>query len=103
MHNLFLISGILTEIVGSTLLKFTDGFRNKLLAGFCLAAYGLSYYLVACAMRVLPLNLAYATWCGAGTMLTMVIGIVLFKERFRISGYVGLCLLLGGIITLNLL
>lgn len=103
MHNLFLIGGILTEIVGSTLLKFTDGFRNKPLAAFCLLAYGISYYLVACSMRVLPLNIAYATWCGAGTMLTMIIGMILFHERFRPSGYLGLVLLLGGIIALNLL
>ena len=103
MHNLFLIGGILTEIVGSTLLKFTDGFRNKPLALFCLLAYGISYYLVALAMRVLPLNVAYTTWNGAGTMLTMLIGMVLFKEKFRPSGYLGLVLLLGGIVALNLL
>ena len=59
--------------------------------------------MVALSMKVLPLNIAYATWSGAGTLLTMIIGMVLFKERFRLSGYVGLVLLLGGIIALNLL
>ena len=103
MHNLFLFSGILAEIIGSTLLKFTDGFRNKPLSVFCLLAYGLSYYLVSLSLRVLPLNVAYATWNGAGTLITMILGMYLFKERFRPSGYLGLALLLGGIIALNLL
>ena len=63
----------------------------------------MAYYMVALSMKVLPLNIAYATWSGAGTLLTMVIGMVLFKERFKPSGYLGLLLLLGGIIALNLL
>ena len=103
MHYVFLVIGILTEICGSTLLKFTDGFQKKFLAALCLLAYGIAYYMVALSMTVLPLNIAYATWSGAGTMLTMVIGMVLFKERFKPSGYLGLLLLLGGIIALNLL
>ena len=103
MHYSYLTIGILTEICGSTLLKFTDGFRKKFLAFLCLLAYGLSYYLVALSMKVLPLNIAYATWSGAGTLLTMLVGIGLFKERFHLSGYAGLALLLGGIVALNLL
>lgn len=61
MHYIYLTIGILTEICGSTLLKFTDGFRKRFLAFLCLLAYGLSYYLVALSMKVLPLNIAYAT------------------------------------------
>lgn len=103
MHYIFLVLGILTEICGSTLLKFTDGFQKKLLTILCLLAYGVAYYMVALSMKVLPLNIAYATWSGAGTLLTMIIAMVLFKERFKPSGYVGLVLLLGGIVALNLL
>lgn len=29
MHYVFLVIGILTEICGSTLLKFTDGFKKS--------------------------------------------------------------------------
>lgn len=103
MHYVYLVIGILTEICGSTLLKFTDGFQKKLLAAICLLAYGVAYYMVALSMKVLPLNIAYATWSGAGTMLTMLIGMTLFRERFKPSGYLGLVLLLGGIVALNLL
>lgn len=103
MHYVFLAAGIISELCGSTLLKFTDGFRKKFLSALCLLAYGLAYYLVALSMKVLPLNIAYATWCGTGTLMTMIIGATLFKERFRFSGYVGVVLLLGGIVALNLL
>ena len=103
MHYVFLAFGILSELFGSTLLKFTDGFRKKALTALCLFAYAVSFYLIALSMKVLPLNVAYATWAGTGTLLTMIVGMVLFKERFKPFGYVGLLLLLGGIVALNLL
>lgn len=103
MHYLFLAIGIVTEICGSTLLKFTDGFHKKRLSLLCLLSYGAAYYMVALSLQVLPLNIAYATWSGAGTLFTMLIGIFFFKEHFKLSGYVGLVLLLGGIVALNLL
>lgn len=42
MHYVYLVIGILTEICGSTLLKFTDGFQKKFLAALCLLAYGVA-------------------------------------------------------------
>jgi len=103
MHYLCLAIGIATEVFGSTLLRCSDGFRNKKAGIGCLIAYAIAYYLVAVSMRELPLNIAYATWCGVGTLCTMLIGVFYFKEKFRRSGYVGLVILLGGIIALNLL
>lgn len=90
-------------MLGATFLKLSNGFRRKQYAALCLLAYGLAYYMVACAMRIIPLSVAYATWCGSGTLLTMAIGVVFFKENFRTSGYVGMILLLAGIVILNLL
>ena len=103
MHGLFLLGGILSELAATIMLRFSNGFANKGFALICLLCYGLSYFLVSCAMRVIPLSVAYATWCGAGTLLTMLIGIVFFKEKFKLSGYVGFALLIVGIIGLNLL
>ena len=91
MHYVFLVIGILTEICGSTLLKFTDGFQKKFLAALCLLAYGIAYYMVALSMKVLPLNIAYATWSGAGTMLTMVIGMFCLRNDSSHLAILGCC------------
>ena len=103
MHYIYLAAGIAIEILGSTFLKMSDGFQKKMLGLLCLASYAIAYYLVAVSMKVLPLNIAYDTWCGVGTLCTMLIGIFCFNEKFKRSGYIGLVILLGGIIALNLL
>jgi len=103
MHGLLLLGGIFSELAATIMLRFSDGFKNKGFAALCLFCYVLSYYLVSCAMRVIPLSIAYATWCGAGTLLMMLVGILFFKEKIKLSGYVGFFLLILGIVGLNLL
>ena len=102
MHYFFLAAGIISELFGSIFLKVSDGFRKKGIAVLTLFFYFMAYYLVAISMRVLPLNVAYATWCGAGTLMTVLIGRFLFHEKYNLSGYIGVGLLVCGIIVLNL-
>lgn len=102
MSYLFLTVAICTEVIGSSLLKFTNGFRRLLPTVFCLGAYGLAYYTVSLSLKTLPLNVAYATWCGAGTVLTMICGVLIYKEKISREGLFGLILLVAGILLLNL-
>ncbi|OWW09584.1 QacE family quaternary ammonium compound efflux SMR transporter, partial [Bacillus sp. MB353a] len=49
----------------------------------------------------IPLSLSYATWSGAGTVLTTVIGVKWFKEDLNAKGLIGILLLLSGVVLLN--
>ena len=101
MSYLFLTLAIAAEVVGSSLLKMTNGFRRILPTIICLAAYFLAYFSVAQSLRTMPLNVAYATWCGAGTVLTMCCGAALYKEHLTPKNIPGAAILLTGIIMLN--
>ena len=69
---------------------------------------GLMFVLTTCLAAAVFTGNWYGKWdftlalIGV-SLLTMLVGMVLFQERFKPSGYVGLVLLLGGILALNLL
>jgi len=54
------------------------------------------------ALKTIDLSSAYATWSGVGTALTALIGLVLFNETIHIKGFIGLALVICGVIVLNL-
>ena len=103
MGFVYLGLAIVLELLGTTFLKYTLGFTKLSPSLVVVAAYTGAFYFLSRSLQFIDLNIAYATWCGTGTLMTMIIGATLFKERFRFSGYVGVVLLLGGIVALNLL
>src|SRR5690606_31039573 len=70
----------LCEIGWAIGLKYTDGFNRPLPTVFTLAAMGLSFWLLAQAMRSIPLGTAYAVWTGIGAVGVALLGLFLFGE-----------------------
>lgn len=101
MAHLFLTAGIFSEIFASGLLKKTDGFHKFLPTILCLGGYIGAYYLVSLSLRSIPLNVAYATWCGVGTVITALIGVLYYKEKMSRMNVVGLVIMTLGIVMLN--
>jgi quaternary ammonium compound-resistance protein SugE len=76
---LLVVAGLL-ECAWAVFLKYTDGFtRLWPTVGFVVSAGG-SLYLLARALRDLPLGTAYAVWTGIGAAATAVLGLVLLGE-----------------------
>ena len=102
MAYILLAFSIMTEVFGSTMLKLSNGFSKKLpFLGFVIG-YGFCFYLLSLALLEISLGFAYAVWSGIGTILTALVGVILFKERINSKGVFGILLLLVGIILLNL-
>lgn len=98
---LYLALAILSEVFGSTMLKFSEGFTQfwpiiGVAAGFLSAFTFLSFSL-----RTIDLSSAYATWSGIGTALTAVVGFLLFGETVSLKGICGLTLIIAGVVLLN--
>ncbi len=53
-------------------------------------------------MRDLPLNVAYASWCGLGLVLTTLVSILFFKEQVNLVSVISLILIIVGVVMLNL-
>ena len=88
------IAGLL-EIGWAIGLKYSEGFTNLRWTLFTGAALVASMFLLAQAVRTLPLGTAYAVWTGIGAAGTAILGIILFGEprtAFRLA-CIGLILL----------
>ena len=92
----------LFEVVWAVGLKYTEGFTRLWPSVGTVAAMALSFYLLAVAMRSLPLGTAYAVWVGIGAIGTAILGIVLFNEPASAGRLLSLGLILAGIIGLKL-
>ncbi|MGB7317772.1 MAG: multidrug efflux SMR transporter [Planktotalea sp.] len=73
------ISGGL-EVVWATALKASEGFSKPLYSGIVAVAAFLSFWLLAYAMRSLPLGTAYPVWVGIGAIGSFIMGIYAFGE-----------------------
>jgi spermidine export protein MdtI len=47
------------------------------------------------------LAMKFGIWGGVGLVVTAVFGIVMFKERLRVSGWIGLGMIMGGVVLLK--
>ncbi|RKJ07499.1 QacE family quaternary ammonium compound efflux SMR transporter [Butyricicoccus sp. 1XD8-22] len=92
---------IIIEIFGTTMLKMSEGFTNLFPSFGVIVGIGLAIYCLSLCLTTVPLSLAYAIWSGVGTALTALIGILLWREPFSIIMFVGLVLIIGGVVLLN--
>ena len=60
---------IALEIIATTLLKLSDGLARPGIATAAIATYIVCFLVMAPALKVLPLGVAYAIWCGVGLQL----------------------------------
>ena len=72
MSWLYLVLAVVTETVGTTFMKLSDGLKKPLFSLLMLALYGLSLGLVTLAIKRIEVSVAYAIWSGAGTAHRLV-------------------------------
>ena len=99
---LILVLAIMSEVVGTVALKASEGFTRLGPNALVVAGYGLSFYLLAQALKQIPLGIAYAIWSGLGTAGAVVAGILLWRESLNLTGVIGILLIIVGVILLNI-
>ncbi len=103
MHWMFLFIAGLFEISWAVGLKFTHGFTQLIPSVLTVAGMVASFYFLSLALKNLPLGTAYAIWTGIGTLGTVILGIILFKEPVTAMRLFCIALILSGITGLKLL
>jgi len=93
---------VLSEVIGTTALKFSEGFTRLIPSLIVIAGYGLSFYLLAISLKVMPIGIAYALWSGIGIILTVIAGQILWHETLDWARVSGIGLILLGILIINL-
>lgn len=103
MNWLYLTIAIITEVIGTTALKATEGFTKLIPSVLTIAAYGASFYFLSLTLKVIPVGVAYAVWSGVGIVLISLAGWLLFGQTIDKAGMVGIALIGAGVIVLNTL
>jgi quaternary ammonium compound-resistance protein SugE len=92
----------LAEIVWAVGLKYSEGFTRTWPSVITCVGMAVSIWLLALAMRTLPLGTAYAVWTGIGAVGSFIAGIVLLGEAVSMARVASVSLIVLGLIGLKL-
>jgi multidrug resistance protein EbrB len=98
---IYLTISIVAEVLATTMLKLSEGFSNVSPTIGLILGYTISFYCLSLCLRTFPLSLAHAIWAGGGTVLTALLGVVIWGEGVTSLKIIGLLSIIGGVIILN--
>ncbi|KAA9129633.1 quaternary ammonium compound efflux SMR transporter SugE [Marinihelvus fidelis] len=99
--GILFLAGLL-EVGWAIGLKYTEGFTRLWPSIGTAASMAASVWLLAVAMKSLPVGTAYSVWVGVGAVGTVILGIVLFKEPATVARMASVMLIIAGIVGLKL-
>lgn len=94
------VAGIL-EIIWAYAMKQSDGFSRLSYSIVTFVGMAASFWLLALAMRSLPLGTAYAVWTGIGALGAFVLGITLLGEAASPGRLIAASMIVGGIVLMR--
>ncbi|MDQ7905425.1 multidrug efflux SMR transporter [Phytohabitans sp. ZYX-F-186] len=91
------------EVLGTSLLRSTEGFTRLWPTLASLSAYAVSFLALATAIQKgLQVGIGYAIWSGLGTTLIVIIGALFLSEQITATKVIGIALVVAGVVVLNL-
>lgn len=97
---ILLIAGLL-EIGWAVGLKYTYGFTRLVPSIITITFMVVSMYMLAMAVKVLPVGTGYAVWTGIGAVGTAALGIILLGESANPLRIASIALIITGILGLK--
>lgn len=94
---------IVAEVIATSALKQSDGFRNLVPSIVVVVGYVVAFYSLGLALRAIPVGIAYAIWAGLGIVLVAGIGWFVFGQKLDAWAVVGMTLVIAGVAVMNLL
>lgn len=99
---IYLFFAILAETIGTTTLQASQQFTRLLPSLLVVVAYAISFYLLAMALRSIPVGIAYAVWSGLGIVFIAAIGFLVFGQKLDLPAVLGMGMILAGILVIHL-
>ncbi|WP_276316605.1 DMT family transporter [Halomonas flagellata] len=101
MAFVYLALAIIAEVIATSALKASDGFTRLWPSVTVVVGYGLAFYLLALVLRSVPVGIAYAFWAGLGIVLITLVGQVVYGERPDPPALLGLAMIVGGVVVIQ--
>jgi small multidrug resistance pump len=93
---------IICEVIGTSLLMKSEQFSKWLPTLLMGVFYIAAFYLLSVSLKEIPLGIAYALWAGLGIVLTALIGSFVFKQTLDPAAIIGISMIVGGVIVIQL-
>jgi len=93
---------VFSEVIATISLKFSEGFTKLIPSIIVVLGYGASFYLLSLSLKVMQIGTAYALWSGIGIVLTVIAGMIIWRESMDWARGIGILLIMLGIIIINL-
>lgn len=102
MSWIYLVIAGLFEIVWAYAMKQSHGFTRLTPSIITIVAMLISFWLLAVAMRNIPLGTAYVIWTGIGAAGAFVVGIVFLAEPLNALRMLAAVLIVSGLVLMQL-
>ena len=86
----------------TTALKYSDGFSKPGPTITMIVGYAITFFMLGQALKPMDVGFAYAIWAGLGAAIVAVIGIVLLGESISAMKVLGIAMVIGGVVALDL-
>ena len=90
------------EVVWALGIKYTDGFSKPVPSVITVGAMIASVWLLAIALKSIPVGTGYAVWVGIGAVGAAIGGVILFGESKSLARIACILLIIAGVVGLKL-
>lgn len=102
MSYIFLSIAILAEILGTSLLKSTDGFTKPGPTAVVLGSYAVAFWMLSLTLKTMSVAIVYAIWSGTGIVLIALVGWLFLKQNLDFPAIMGIGLIVAGVLVIHL-
>ncbi len=102
MNLLYLVIAIVSEVIGTSALKLSDGFTRLGPSLVVVAGYASAFFFLSLTLRTIPVGVAYAIWSGVGVVLITLVAWLWMDQKLDLAGVIGIGLIVAGVVVLNL-
>ncbi|MER9306551.1 SMR family transporter [Mesorhizobium sp. M0293] len=94
---------IVGEVIATSAMKASEGFTRLGPSILVLLGYAAAFFFLSQVLDRIPVGVAYAVWAGGGIVLVALVAWIVYGQKPDLAGFVGMGLIMAGVLILNLL
>ena len=102
MHYVYLLLSVVAEVAGTSTLKATEEFTRFWPTVLVAVCYATAFYCMTHVLKVLPIGVTYAIWCGLGIILVSLVSWLYYGQKLDAAAWGGMALIVAGVLVINL-
>ena len=100
---LFLALAVFLGVTSNSFAKSAEGFTLLIPSAVTAITIVLCMYALSIVMKNIPMGITYASFAGLTIISTVIVGVVRFNQMPNLYSMIGLCLIIIGVLMVNLL